>query len=122
MWKCILIAYFVKAAFATPDVAFLIFDSQRIAPGTSNTYADMLHTSLQQKNVSETRILRVHSKDWEDKVQNLPQRHGDSEKRIKWRSSLVLDYIDAMKHALNKFPFVSHICRLEVRSKISVTA
>ena len=122
MWESMLIAYFVAGCSATPDVAFLIFDSQRIAPGNTHTFANILYTSLQQQNVSETRILRVHSKDWGDKIQNLPQRHGDSEKRIKWRSSLVLDYIDAMKHALNKFPSVSHICRLEVRSKISVTA
>lgn len=116
MWQVVIITYFVSGACATPDVAFLIFDSQRIATGHTHTFADILYASLQHQNVSETRILRVHGKDWGDKVHNLPQRHGDSEQRIKWRSSLVLDYIDAMKHALNKFPSASHICRLEVRS------
>lgn len=117
MLLCAVITFvgvFTVPSHALTHVAFLIFDSNRTVLNEQYTFAQSLYASLMHQAVSQDDVRVVTGKQWSNKLENLPRTHGDSEKRVKWRSKLVLDYIGAMRDALQDFSTATHICRLEV--------
>ena len=86
-------------------VTYVIFNSGRL------NYTSTVQAELIRQNVASSDIM-VYSPQ-PRVLKSLPRRHGDSIQRVKWRSSLVLDHIDAMTLARKKYPHAEYICRLE---------
>ena len=86
-------------------IAYVIFNSDRF------NYSSTLRVELMRQNVSSSDIM-VYTP-LPRYLKNLTRLHGDSMQRVKWRSALVLDHIDAMNLARQEYPHAEYICRLE---------
>ena len=104
--NALLIMCLLRACACTGEhITYVIFNSGRL------NYSDTLQAELIRQNVSSNDIMVYSPKP--RALKSLPRRHGDSIQRVKWRSSLVLDHIDAMNLARKKYPHTKYICRLE---------